>query len=50
MVLEGLGHWWLVLLDLRAILATAKAVWLVLGGLGRWWMVMLDHREILAST
>ena len=42
MVLGGLGHWWMVMLDCRAILATVQGVWLVLGGLGSWWVVMLD--------
>ena len=39
----------MVTLDLRVILASVKAVWVVLGGLGRWWVVMLDRRAILAT-
>ena len=49
-VLGGLGRWWVVILDGRAIIASMKAVWVVLGGLGRWWMVMLDRWAILASV
>ena len=44
MVLGGLGHWWVVMLDRRAILASVKVVCVVLGGLGHWWVVMLDRR------
>ena len=29
-VLGGLGHWWMVMLDCRSILASVKAVWVVL--------------------
>ena len=50
MVLGGLGHWWVNILDHRAILATAIAVWVFLGGLGRQWVFLLDHRAILASA
>ena len=41
MVLGGFGHWWVVILDRRAILATAKAVWVLLRGLGRQWVFLL---------
>ena len=40
----------MVLLDSRAILASAKMVWVVQGGMGQWWVVMLDRRAILASA
>ena len=38
------------MLDLRAILASALAVWVVLGRMRGWWELMLDHRAILASA
>ena len=50
MVLGGLGRWWVIMLDRRAILATVQAVWVVLGGLGRWWVVMLRFSAILATV
>ena len=36
-----------LILDGRAILASAQAVWVVLG---RWWVVKLDFWTILASA
>ena len=50
MVLGGLGRWWVLMLDRRAILASVLGVKVVLGGLWLWWVVMLDHRAILASV
>ena len=50
MVLRGLGHWWGVMLDCWAILATAKAVWVFLSGLGHLWEVLHDGSAILASA
>ena len=38
------------IIDDRAILVTAQAVWVVLGDLRRRWVVMLDRRVILASA
>ena len=49
MVLGGLEHWWVVMRDCRAILASVKALWVLLGGLGCRW-VMLDGRAILAAV
>ena len=34
MVLGGLEHWWVVMLDRRAILASVKALWVVIGPKG----------------
>ena len=50
MVLGGLRHQGVVVLDRRAILASVQAVWVVLGSLGHQWVVMLDRRAILASA
>ena len=50
MVLKDLGRRWTVLLDHKAIWASAWAVWMVLGGLGCRWVVMLDLRAILATV
>ena len=47
---RGLGHWMVVMLDLRGILASAQAVWVIPEGLGCWLEVMLDGRAILASS
>ena len=49
MVLGGLGRWWVVMLDGRAILVSVQGVWMVLGGLGHWWVLLLNRRAILAS-
>ena len=35
------------MLDRRAILASAQAVWVVLWGLGCWLVVMLNFEEVL---
>ena len=48
MVLGSLGRWWLLMLDCKAFLASAQAVWVVLESLGGWWVVMLVHRPVLA--
>ena len=40
----------MVILDDRAILASAQAVWVVLGDLRHWWVLMLDFRVIIASA
>ena len=50
MVLGGLGHKWVVMLDRWGILAFVQTDWVALGGLGRWWVVMLDLRAILAAV
>ena len=36
------------MLDCKAFLASAQAVWVVLESLGGWWVVMLVHRPVLA--
>ena len=46
MNLGGLGRWFVLMLNHRAILATAYAVWVVLEVLGCWWMVILNCRAI----
>ena len=38
------------MLDCRAILASAQAVWVVLWGLGCWSVVMLNFGEVLAPA
>ena len=50
MVLRGLGNRWVFIIDCRAILASANAVWVVLRGLGRHWVIVLDRRAMLASV
>ena len=50
MLLGGLGRWWEVMLDLRVILASVFAVWVVLRGLGRRWVFIIDCKAILASA
>ena len=48
MVLGGLRHQGVVVLDCRAILASVLAVWVVPGGLLRQWVGMLNSRVIFA--
>ena len=50
MVLGGLGRWWVVMLDRRAILATEEAVREELVGRGHPWVGMLVRRAILATV
>ena len=44
MALGGLERRWVVMLDLRAILASVLAVLVVLSSLGNQWLVLLDRR------
>ena len=50
MVLEGLGGFWVVMLDQRAYLASVWVILMVFGGQGGCLVIMLDWRAYLASV
>ena len=50
MVLGGLGHWCMMMLDCMAFLAPMQAVLVVLGGLERQWVILLASRAILTTA